>query len=124
MQTLHLGIPAHVDAGKTAPTERLLRAAVDDGKIRNDSLALEQKRIITRKPALVSFAVDGVADNPLATPGHPGSVAGAEWVVCVLGSDAERYQPIVWPPARPRTQHSLPCAARRSLTTGGAHAVW
>jgi ribosomal protection tetracycline resistance protein len=78
MRTLNLGILAHVDAGKTTLTERLLYAAgvideigsVDDGNTQTDSLALEQKRGITIKSAVVSFDVDGVKINLIDTPGH------------------------------------------------------
>ena len=54
---LSLGVLAHVDAGKTTLTERLLYAAgvidevgsVDDGSTQTDSLALERRRGITIK---------------------------------------------------------------------------
>ncbi|WP_381799798.1 GTP-binding protein [Streptomyces niveus] len=92
MTTLNLGILAHVDAGKTSLTERLLHAAgvideigrVDDGNTQTDSLALERQRGITIKSAVVSFAVDDVTVNLIDTPGHPDFIAEVERVLSVL----------------------------------------
>jgi ribosomal protection tetracycline resistance protein len=87
-----LGILAHVDAGKTTLTERLLYAAgvidalgsVDDGSTQTDTLALEQQRGITIKNAVVSFAIDDVTVNLIDTPGHPDFIAEVERVLGVL----------------------------------------
>src|ERR671911_2396552 len=92
MSTLNLGILAHVDAGKTSLTERLLYAAgvideigsVDDGSTQTDSLALEQQRGITIKSAVVSFAIADVTVNLIDTPGHPDFIAEVERVLGVL----------------------------------------
>src|SRR6267378_8135515 len=92
MRTLNLGILAHVDAGKTSLTERLLYAAgviaeigrVDDGNTQTDSLALERQRGITIKSAVVSFVIDDVTVNLIDTPGHPDFIAEVERVLNVL----------------------------------------
>jgi ribosomal protection tetracycline resistance protein len=92
MQTLNLGILAHVDAGKTTLTERLLYAAgvidavgsVDEGTTQTDSLELEQQRGITIKSAVVSFAIDDVTVNLIDTPGHPDFIAEVERALSVL----------------------------------------
>ncbi|MEU9151130.1 translation factor GTPase family protein [Streptomyces sp. NPDC048417] len=92
MHLLNLGILAHVDAGKTSLTERLLHAAgvidevgsVDDGSTRTDTLALERQRGITIKSAVVSFPLDGVTVNLIDTPGHPDFIAEVERVLGVL----------------------------------------
>lgn len=89
---LNLGILAHVDAGKTTLTERLLYSAgvidepgsVDDGTTQTDSLALERQRGITIKSAVVSFTIDGTAVNLIDTPGHPDFVAEVERALSVL----------------------------------------
>jgi ribosomal protection tetracycline resistance protein len=89
---LNLGILAHVDAGKTTLTERLLYSAgvidepgsVDDGTTQTDSLALERQRGITIKSAVVSFTVDGTTVNLIDTPGHPDFVAEVERALSVL----------------------------------------
>src|SRR6058998_2294908 len=92
MHLLNLGILAHVDAGKTTLTERLLHAAgvidevgsVDKGTTQTDSLALEQQRGITIRSAVVSFAIDDVTVNLIDTPGHPDFIAEVERVLNVL----------------------------------------
>jgi len=92
MRTLNLGILAHVDAGKTTLTERLLHAAgvideigsVDDGSTQTDSLALERQRGITIRSAVVSFVIDDVTVNLIDTPGHPDFIAEVERVLGVL----------------------------------------
>lgn len=92
MRTLNLGILAHVDAGKTSLTERLLYDAgvidalgsVDAGSTLTDSLALERERGITIKSAVVSFVLGEVAVNLLDTPGHPDFIAEVERVLNVL----------------------------------------
>jgi len=89
---LNLGILAHVDAGKTTLTERLLYCAgvidepgsVDEGTTQTDSLALERQRGITIKSAVASFTVDGTCVNLIDTPGHPDFVAEVERALSVL----------------------------------------
>jgi ribosomal protection tetracycline resistance protein len=92
VKTLNLGILAHVDAGKTSLTERLLHSAgvideigsVDDGSTQTDSLALERQRGITIKSAVVSFVIGDVTVNLIDTPGHPDFIAEVERVLGVL----------------------------------------
>ncbi|MGA5036779.1 GTP-binding protein [Streptomyces capoamus] len=92
MHLLNLGILAHVDAGKTSLTERLLHTAgvidevgsVDAGSTATDTLALERQRGITIKSAVVSFPLDGVTVNLIDTPGHPDFIAEVERVLGVL----------------------------------------
>ncbi|TML26784.1 MAG: TetM/TetW/TetO/TetS family tetracycline resistance ribosomal protection protein [Actinobacteria bacterium] len=91
-RTLNLGIVAHVDAGKTTLTERLLYAAgvidevgsVDKGTTQTDTLPLEQQRGITIKAAVVSFELEDLTVNLIDTPGHPDFIAEVERVLSVL----------------------------------------
>src|SRR4051794_30788937 len=91
-RSLNLGILAHVDAGKTTLTERLLHLAgvidepgsVDFGTTRTDTLSLERRRGITIKAAVVSLPVDGITINVVDTPGHPDFIAEVERVLGVL----------------------------------------
>ena len=92
MASLNLGILAHIDAGKTSLTERLLYSAgvigeigsVDRGSTLTDSLALERARGITIKSAVVSFTLGGTTVNLIDTPGHPDFIAEVERVLGVL----------------------------------------
>ncbi|MBI4046955.1 MAG: GTP-binding protein, partial [Devosia nanyangense] len=92
MRTLNLGILAHVDAGKTSLTERLLFNAgaiarlgsVDAGNTQTDSLDLERQRGITIRAAVASFVVGETRVNLLDTPGHPDFIAEVERVLGLL----------------------------------------
>jgi elongation factor G len=74
----NLGILAHVDAGKTTTTERILyvtgatykRGEVHDGSTVTDFDPQERKRGITIFSAAVSCAWDGHRINLIDTPGH------------------------------------------------------
>jgi ribosomal protection tetracycline resistance protein len=92
MRTLNLGILAHVDAGKTTLTERLLYTtgaidhvgSVDAGTTQTDSLELERERGITIRSAVASFQLGDLAVNLVDTPGHPDFIAEVERVLGVL----------------------------------------
>lgn len=92
MKKLNLGILAHVDAGKTSLTERLLHrtgvidevGSVDDGTTQTDSMELERRRGITIRSAVASFALDGLQVNLIDTPGHADFVSEVERALGVL----------------------------------------
>jgi ribosomal protection tetracycline resistance protein len=92
LHTLNLGILAHVDAGKTSLTERLLFQAgaiaelgsVDAGTTRTDSMDIERRRGITVRANVASFAVGDVQVNLIDTPGHPDFIAEVERSLAVL----------------------------------------
>ena len=91
MATLNIGILAHVDAGKTSLTERLLFNAgvidrlgsVDGGDTQTDTLALERRRGITIKSAVAALTrpasdADGPRITLVDTPGHADFIAEVE----------------------------------------------
>jgi ribosomal protection tetracycline resistance protein len=91
-RTLNVGIVAHVDAGKTSLTERVLFEAgvldapgsVDAGDTQTDSMALERQRGITIRSAVVSFDWRAATVNLIDTPGHSDFIAEVERALAVL----------------------------------------
>jgi ribosomal protection tetracycline resistance protein len=92
MPSLNLGIVAHVDAGKTTLTERLLYETgvsahlgrVDHGDTVTDADAIERRRGITIRSAVVTFTVGDLKVNLIDTPGHADFVAEVERALAVL----------------------------------------
>ncbi|MBB5852316.1 GTP-binding protein [Amycolatopsis umgeniensis] len=92
MEYLNIGILAHVDAGKTSLTERLLHhtgaigtlGRVDAGDTRTDTMELERRRGITIRSAVVAFRIGDLRVNLIDTPGHPDFIAEVERALRVL----------------------------------------
>ncbi|WP_416961518.1 GTP-binding protein, partial [Streptomyces sp. Agncl-13] len=92
MHTLNIGILAHVDAGKTSLTERLLfdhgaidrLGSVDAGDTRTDDGAIERQRGITIRSAVAAFTSGDTQINLIDTPGHSDFIAEVERALEVL----------------------------------------
>jgi ribosomal protection tetracycline resistance protein len=92
MTTLNIGVLAHVDAGKTSLTERLLfdtgvisaLGSVDAGDTQTDTNAIERRRGITIRSAVASFQIGDLQVNLIDTPGHADFVAEVERALGVL----------------------------------------
>ncbi|ELP64388.1 tetracycline resistance ribosomal protection protein Otr(A) [Streptomyces turgidiscabies] len=90
--TLNIGILAHVDAGKTSLTERLLfdsgaidrLGSVDAGDTRTDDGAIERQRGITIRSAVAAFTAGDTRINLIDTPGHSDFIAEVERALEVL----------------------------------------
>lgn len=88
----NIGILAHIDAGKTSITERVLHVAgvrekpgnVDEGTTATDYLTIERQHGITIKTAAVRFLHKGVRFHLLDTPGHVDFSAEVDRVLRVL----------------------------------------
>ncbi len=78
MSIRNIGILAHVDAGKTTITERMLYlsggihslGSVDDGTANTDWLEVERRRGISVRSASTSFKYKNITVNLIDTPGH------------------------------------------------------
>ena len=92
MHTLNIGILAHVDAGKTSLTERLLfdggaidrLGSVEAGDTRTDDGEIERRRGITIRSAVAAFNSGDGQINIIDTPGHSDFVAEVERALEVL----------------------------------------
>uniref|UniRef100_A0A3P9JLZ7 Ribosome-releasing factor 2, mitochondrial n=2 Tax=Oryzias latipes TaxID=8090 RepID=A0A3P9JLZ7_ORYLA len=119
----NIGIMAHIDAGKTTTTERMLyysgytRALgdVDDGDTVTDFMAQERERGITIQSAAVTFDWNSHRINLIDTPGHVDFTLEVERALRVLdgavavfdaSAGVEAQTMTVW---RQAEKHSIPC---------------
>ncbi|MGI8870961.1 MAG: GTP-binding protein [Mycobacteriales bacterium] len=122
-RTLNLGIVAHVDAGKTSLTERLLADAgaieragsVDTGDTQTDTSSIERRRGITISSAVVAFTASDTHINILDTPGHAEFVAEVERALLVL--DAAVLVVSASHGVQPRTRILMRALRRMQLPT-------
>jgi len=92
MPILNLGFLAHVDAGKTSLTERVLHETgvtrqlgrVDSGTTLTDTLDLERQRGISIQSAVVSFTIGDLKVNLIDTPGHADFIAEVDRALSAL----------------------------------------
>jgi elongation factor G len=121
----NIGIVAHIDAGKTTTTERILfytgkihqHGDVHDGNTTTDFMVQERERGITIQSAAISCEWDGYAINIIDTPGHVDFTMeverslrvldGAVCVFCAVGG-VQPQSETVW---RQADRYSVPRVA-------------
>ena len=121
----NIGIVAHIDAGKTTTTERILfytgkihkHGDVHDGNTTTDFMVQERERGITIQSAAISCEWDGHAINIIDTPGHVDFTMeverslrvldGAVCVFCAVGG-VQPQSETVW---RQADRYSVPRVA-------------
>jgi len=121
----NIGIMAHIDAGKTTTTERILfytgrvhrMGEVHEGNATMDWMAQEQERGITITSAATTAQWKGHTINIIDTPGHVDFTVeverslrvldGAVAVFCAKGG-VEPQSEMVW---RQATHYNVPCMA-------------
>eukprot|EP00053_Salpingoeca_punica_P003716 m.44822 g.44822 ORF g.44822 m.44822 type:complete len:758 (+) comp12371_c0_seq1:117-2390(+) len=121
----NIGIMAHIDAGKTTTTERMLYFSgatkyignVDDGNTQTDFLPEERDRGITIKAAAITFDWKSFQVNLIDTPGHVDFTLEVERALRVLDGAVTVFDGVrgveaqtltVW---RQAAKHAVPCVA-------------
>jgi len=120
-QIRNMGIFAHIDAGKTSLTERILflsgrrrvAGTVDEGTTATDFLRVERERGITVKAACVQIDWKASSINLIDTPGHVDFGAEVERSLRVLDGAVLVLCGVAGVQAR--TEGILKAAARRNL---------